>query len=138
MSKVSMAEAAKLFEVSRPTLAKHRKEGKISADHVLVNGVKVWQFDMAELKRLYRRRGTPDTPPLHAGLPAPAPGPAPDLQAEIRLLQAKLDAAERLLEERQQHLDDLRRLLPAPEAKGEGEASSTKSGIWALFGRKRR
>jgi hypothetical protein len=131
MSKVSMAEAAKLFEVSRPTLAKHRKEGKISADHVFVNGAKVWQFDMAELKRVYPRRGTPDTPPLHAGFSAPAPETASDLQAEIRLLQAKLDAAERLLEERQQHLDDLRRLLPAPEAKDEGQTAKRK--IWWPF-----
>jgi hypothetical protein len=124
MSKVSMAEAAKLFEVSRPTLAKHLKEGKISGNHVSVNGAKVWQLDMAELKRVYQRRGKAVDGGLHDGLAAIAPDPGTELQAEIRVLQAKLEAAERLAEERLKHLDDLRRMIPGPEAK------PTRRGWW--------
>jgi predicted site-specific integrase-resolvase len=114
MSKVSMAEAAKLFEVSRPTLAKHLKEGKISGNHVFVNGAKVWQLDMAELKRVYQRRGESPAPALHDDLAATSQAKETELQAEIRVLQAKLEAAEKLAEERAKHLDDLRRLLPGP------------------------
>ena len=116
MSKVSMAEAAKLFEVSRPTLAKHLKEGKISGNHVFVNGAKVWQLDMSELKRVYQRRGESPESHLHDDLPAAASDKAAELQAEIRVLQAKLEAAETLAEERARHLDDLRKLLPGPKA----------------------
>jgi len=120
-----MAEAAKLFDVSRPTLAKHLKEGRISGDHVSVNGAKVWQLDMSELKRVYQRRGKEDAPPLHDGLAGSAPDQGAELQAEIKLLQAKLEAAERLAEERGKHLDDLRRLLPGPQ-----EQPPRRKGWW--------
>jgi cell pole-organizing protein PopZ len=115
MSKVSMAEAAKLFDVSRPTLAKHLKDGKISGSHVLVNGVKVWQLDMAELKRIYQPRGNPGIQTRHDDLAPSASDPTAELQAEIRVLQAKLEAAEKLAEAQAKHLDDMRRMLPSPD-----------------------
>ena len=124
MSKVSMAKAAKMFEVSRPTLAKHHEQGKISATRTDDS----WQFDIAELARVYPRRGTkPATPspPLHADLADNDRGAAGDLQAEIRVLQAKLEAAEKLAEERGKHLDDLRRLLPAPDNR-----PAPRRGLW--------
>lgn len=114
MSKVSMARAAKLFEVSRPTLAKHREQGKISGEKI----GDAWQFDMSELSRVYTRRGAKAEKPdagLHADLAGHDTGAASELQGEIKLLQAKLEAAEKLAEERLQHLDDLRRLLPGPD-----------------------
>ncbi|WP_282029843.1 helix-turn-helix domain-containing protein [Paracoccus marcusii] len=130
MSKVSMAKAAKMFEVSRPTLAKHHEQGKIS-------GVKVgdaWEFDISELARVYTRRGakpaTP-SPDLHADLPDVDRGTAGELQAEIRVLQAKLEAAERLAEERGRHLDDLRRLLPKPEDQAPAPAEAQRQGFWS-------
>ena len=115
MSKVSMAEAAKLFEVSRPTLAKHLKEGKISGNHVFVNGAKVWQLDMAELKRVYQRRGESAESHLHDDLPAAASDKAAELQSEIRVLQAKLEAAQAMIEEKDKRIDDLRKMLPGPD-----------------------
>lgn len=127
MSKVSMAKAAKMFEVSRPTLAKHREQGKISGEKL----GDAWQFDIAELARVYPRRGasaeTPE-PSLHADLAEDDRGVAADLQAEIRVLQAKLEAAERVAEERGRHLDDLRRALSKPD-------QTPPKGLWRrLFG----
>ena len=127
MSKVSMAKAAKMFEVSRPTLAKHREQGKISGE----KSGDTWQFDIAELARVYPRRGaateTP-APSLHADLAEDDRGVAADLQAEIRVLQAKLEAAERVAEERGRHLDDLRRALSKPD-------QAPPKGLWRrLFG----
>jgi hypothetical protein len=105
MSFVSMAQAAKLFDVSRPTLAKDRAKGKINGEKV--DGA--WQFDMAELKRVYQRRGDKSSTELHEPLTV-------QLQTEIRVLQAKLEAAEKLAEAQAKHIDDLRHRLPPPEA----------------------
>lgn len=135
MSKVSMAKAAKMFEVSRPTLAKHREQGKISGE----KSDDTWQFDIAELARVYPRRGaiaeTP-APSLHADLAEDDRGVAADLQAEIRVLQAKLEALERLADERGKHLDDLRRLIPKREEQVPAPVEAYR-GLWSrLFGRR--
>jgi predicted DNA-binding transcriptional regulator YafY len=111
MAKFSLAEAARRFEVSRPTLQKDLSSGKISGTKILKDGrVAGWKIDEAELARVYKARDLPDrlTPALPAG--------ASQLEAEIRLLQARLEAAEALAEERRQHLDDLRKLLERPAA----------------------
>jgi hypothetical protein len=132
VSKVSMAEAAKLFDVSRPTLGKHLREGKISGEHVLVNGSKVWQLDMSELKRVYHRRGeghADASTPLHADLTAPARDRTAELQAEIRGLQAQLDAEREARALVQKHLDDLRRMLPGQDQK------PTRRGWWPFVRR---
>jgi hypothetical protein len=117
MSKVSMAEAAKMFDVSRPTLAKHLKQGKISGEQVQRDKQKVWQLDVSELKRVYAYRDAAPEKVMHEDLSVPSGGAAPNLQAENRVLQAKLEAALQLAEERGQHIEDLRLMLPAPGPK---------------------
>lgn len=113
MPKVSMLEASKLFAVSRPTLMKHLKQGKITGEKVTVDKNVFWKLEMSELARAYPQRIA--APPKQQELPPEFTNsytpPDTALHAEIKLLQAKLDAAERLLEERQKHLDDLRGLL---------------------------
>jgi len=109
-----MAEAAKMFAVSRPTLAKHLKQGKISGEQVQRDKQTVWQLDVAELKRVYAYRDAAPEKPLHEELSVSAGEAAPDLQAENRVLQAKLDAVMQISEERARHIEDLRRMLPAP------------------------
>lgn len=125
-----MAKAAKMFEVSRPTLAKHHEQGKVSGEKI----GDAWQFDIAELARVYPRRGVkPATasPILHADFAEVDRDAAGGLQAEIRVLQAKLEAAEKLAEERGRHLNDLRRLLP-----GTDNRSASRRKLWdRLWGR---
>lgn len=111
MPKVSMAQAAKMFAVSRPSLAKHLKSGKISGEKTDSG----WQLDTSELARVYPLRKDEVAGKLHDDLPEGGMGASGDLQAEIRVLQAKLEAAEKLAEERGKHLEDLRRLLPGPD-----------------------
>ena len=114
MSKVSMAQAARIFAVSRPTLAKHLKDGKISGEKTIKDKHEFWQIDVAELARVYDRRdnAAPNPAPdlTKDGTPA-----APDLQAEIKALQAQLEAEKQARELVERHLDDLRRLLPGPQ-----------------------
>lgn len=110
MSKVSMAQAAKLFAVSRPSLAKHLKAGKISGEKV----GDTWQLDTSELARVYPYRDVKASPSEHGTLPARAGDSGQELQAEIRVLQARLEAAETLAAERGRHIEDLRAMLPGP------------------------
>lgn len=141
MAKLSINEAAKRFDVSRPTLLKHLKNGYLSGEK---NDAKGWQIDTSELARVYRaREQEPDKIPRHA---APtfstfANGLAEELKAENERLKAALEeretrltmlearaveyghrmaAAEALADERKRLLDQLapqivaRLNLPAP------------------------
>jgi len=65
MHLLSISKAAKLFDVSRPTLLKALKEGRISGIKADKDGAETWQIDPAELARLYRLRD-------------PSPGKLPD------------------------------------------------------------
>ena len=113
MGKISMAEAARVFAVSRPTLLKHLQQGKISGEKTTVDKNTFWQIEESELARVYPRRdevaGNEADNVTSDGM-----GAAAGLQAEIRVLQAKLEAAQALAEERARHIDDLRKLLPGP------------------------
>lgn len=113
MSKISMAKAAKMFAVSRPTLADHLKKGKITAE----KEGDTWKIDIAELKRVYPYRDAKTTGDRHADLAVPAGAPAPtgrDLQSEIKLLQAELKAEKEARALIERHLDDMRKMLPGP------------------------
>ena len=110
MGKISMAEAARVFAVSRPTLLKHLQQGKISGEKTTVEKNTFWQIEESELARVYPRRD--EVAGNKAGnVTSDGMGSADNLQAEIRLLQAQLEAAEQLAEERARHLEDLRKLL---------------------------
>lgn len=111
MSKVSIAKAAKIFAVSRPSLLDHIRKGKISAEK---DGDQ-WQIDMAELARVYQRRDGKGDTNRHGGLPMADTPSDTALQAEIKVLQAKLEAEREARQLVERHLEDLRALLPAPE-----------------------
>jgi hypothetical protein len=114
MTKISMAQAAKLFAVSRPTLLKHLQQGKISGEKVTVDKNTFWKIDMAELTRVYPRRDEVSAKE-HDEVTKDYTGPTGALQSEIKLLQAKLEAAEALADERLRHIEDLRNLLTRPQ-----------------------
>jgi len=82
---------------------------------------------MSELQRVYERRDKVASE-LAAKLTNYGTEGAPDLHAEIKLLQAKLEAAELLAEERKQHLDDLRKLLSGPDSSEKKQKSRFK--LW--------
>lgn len=114
MAKISISEAAKRFDVSRPTLQKHLKTGKISGDKDTVKG---WQIDTAELARVYQPRmatydkDLPDTlSPFGRGLDG-------NLHAEIERLKTELAVVSALADERGKRLDQLVPLLTGPPKK---------------------
>lgn len=124
MEKLSLREAVKHFDVSRPTLSKALKNGVLSG---VRDGQGNWTIDPAELARLYRPRvadavnavkGDADKLPTANRL-LPAKDDAEILALRERLADAEKRAAvaEALAEERAARIDDLRRMLPAPDAK---------------------
>jgi len=115
MAKISISEAAKRFDVSRPTLSKHLKEGKISGEK---DDVKGWQIDTTELARVYQGRGgaggnaekafTSNLSPVANDLQA-------DLKAELERWRTSSAVFEALADERGKRLDQLVPLLMAPQ-----------------------
>jgi len=119
MPKLSPRDAVKMYQVSRATLMRALSDGKISAEKTDAGH---WLIDTAELARVYaprtpqkavsrtkpeqvNRRETPTEPPLDHAL-------------ELRLARAEaaLDAEREKNALLQQNLDDLRRMLPPPDA----------------------
>lgn len=120
MAKLSPRDAVKAYQVSRTTLMRALSEGKISAEKTDSGH---WKIDTAELGRVYSartpekaaRRTKPDQV-IHreTGLEIPL-----DHTLELRLARAEA-ALEAECEKNallQRNLDDLRTMLPPPNAK---------------------
>lgn len=123
MARLSINEAAKRFDVSRPTLLKHLKAGQISGEKVDGKG---WQIDVSELARVYQPRGTAGLPELASV----ANDLTADLCAENERLRAALAVAEALAEERKRILDEALKLLPKPEEVIPASPAAGRRSLW--------
>lgn len=129
MANLSIRKAVKHYQVSRPTLTKALKSGKVSGTQ---DGQAKWSIDPSELARVYQPRlAALDTlEPAHTGQRAenltiqntPDPSELEALRAqlaeiELRAVRAetRADAAELLAQERAERIEDLRRMLPSPD-----------------------
>ncbi len=118
MANMSLREAVKHFDVSRPTLQKALKSGKISG---VQDGQGIWTIDPAELARVYRPRRT-DADKYDATEQAkltlentPFTGEVEALKSRLAEAEQRAAVAEALADERARHIEDLRRMLPAPQ-----------------------
>lgn len=133
MTKLSLREAAKTFDVSRPTLTKALKSGKISGEQDSARG---WKVDYSELARVYQTRfkeelnGGEDDPAKFTRVNTSSTGEIEKLRAALVLAETRAEAAERLAEERADRIEDLRRMLPSPEA---APPPSVKRRTWWPF-----
>ena len=120
MPKLSPRDAVKVYQVSRATLMRALSDGKISADKTDAGH---WQIDTAELARVYKPRPSSRTRPdqLDRDDTPPEPSPEPpldhDLAARLARAEAALEAEREKTALLQRHLDDVRRMLPPPDAK---------------------
>ncbi|HDL6800127.1 TPA: hypothetical protein PXL63_004795 [Escherichia coli] len=118
MANVSIREAVKLYQVSRPTLTKSLKNGKISG---VQDDKGQWQIDPAELARVYKARtdraatGGQVGPDNFTSENTHLPGEVDTLKARLAEAEQRAAVAEALAEERGKHIEDLRRMLPAPQ-----------------------
>lgn len=120
MAKVSLREAVKKFEVSRPTLQKALKIGKVSGEQ---DARKQWTIDTAELARVYRPRDADavnpekDVPGNFTAENSPLQGKVQEMEKALADAEKRAEIAEALAQERAERIEDLRRMLPAPDAK---------------------
>jgi hypothetical protein len=120
MPKLSPRDAVKAYQVSRATLAKALQNGKISAEKTEAGH---WLIDASELARVYAPRAPQKalgrTRPERLDRTRPPDEPAPDHALALRLARAEaaLDAEREKTALLQRNLDDLRRMLPPPDAK---------------------
>lgn len=119
MTKLSIRQAATIFNVSRPTLAKRLKNGAISGEQIEGGS---WLIDASELIRAgYEPRSTepirstagkaePDKlSTIAGGLDGEAEAV---LRARLADAERRAAVAEALADERAARIEDLRRLLP--------------------------
>lgn len=135
MPKLSLRKASEQFDVSRPTLSKALKSGDLSGEKD-VRGQ--WLVDTSELSRVYKMRasftgkGTGNLSTKNRGLPdnfntteqagnlnkpEHASADLAELRAKLAEAEKRAAVAEALAEERAKRIDDLRLLLPGPDAK---------------------
>lgn len=117
MPNLSLREAVKHFDVSRPTLQNALKNGKISG---VKDGKGQWTIDPAEMARIYRPRLT-DMDKVDKPLPEklstmnnPLAGEVDTLRKRLSDAEQRAAVAEALAAERGKRLDQLIPLLPAP------------------------
>jgi len=114
-TKLSPREAVKAFQVSRATIMRALSAGKISAEKTVEGH---WLIDPAELSRVYTPRSTPKA----ASQPEPdhvsrvETTADHDLLARLSRTEAELKAEREKVALLQSNLDDLRRMLPPPDA----------------------
>jgi len=124
VAKLSVREAARRFDVSRPTLVKHLKSGKLSGEPTGGGG---WLIDPAEMVRAgYVARveavnDGQDVPGKLTTVATIAPvndgGEIAALKAALADAEARAALAEALATERAARIEDLRRMLPPPNTK---------------------
>ena len=129
MANISLREAVKHFDVSRPTLQKALKTGKISGKQ---DGQGHWLIDPSELARVYQARAGTSKSTLNDAVNIdrtkttdvttaaqegqPHSSELFDLKMKLLEAEKRAEIAEALARERELHIEDLRRMLPAPTA----------------------
>lgn len=145
MAILSISEAARKWRMGRTTIQRAIREGRLSAA-IQLNGSK--GIDTSEMVRVFGEPcidagNEPDSDtgqkvsnvgPIQADTEAPSQRDAPrdvvSLQAQIRLLEAQLvDARDRELWFRRQ-LEEIQRLLPAPQPR---PSSPKRTRPWLLL-----
>ena len=95
MAGLSIREAVKHFDVSRPTLANALKTGKVTG---VKDGQGAWSIDPAELARVYHARSAPE--PSEPGNPDnPARSSPAEMSTVDTLLAGQLEALRESLTE---------------------------------------
>lgn len=107
--KLSLGQAAKEAGVSKATISRAVKTGKLSAN----KAGNQYEIDPAELFRVYPRNVSETEKRNDTQPPSET-----EKDVEIRMLREMLDAKDK-------HISDLKALLPAP---------TTKRKLWGLFG----
>lgn len=120
MPKLSPREAVKVYQVSRATLTKALHNGTVSAEKTDAGH---WRIDSSELARVYQPRPIEkpvvrtDPEQVSRGDPDHKIAADQDVTARLARAEAELAAEREKVKLLERHLDDVRRILPAPNDK---------------------
>jgi len=140
MAAVSISEAARLVNVSRPTIYKMIDSGKLSYTSVVKQGKEVKAIDTSELIRVFGALpgvadGVNDVVKIYSDA-TPVNSPAlQDLQHKIALLEIENTSLKGAVIARDEHIDSLRQAMHLIEHKKES-SPQTKSIWWKFWGQK--
>ena len=144
MAKVSISEAARLVEVSRPTIYKMLNTGKLSYTTIVKQGRESKVVDTSELIRVFGSlKGDVNDTPLNVNVDneftgvnsqtlQDLQGLQQQLQHQIALLEAENDGLKEAVKARDEHIDSLRQamlLLEHKQAKEEQPVTPEPSPI---------
>ena len=132
MAKVSISEAARLVNVSRPTLYKMLNNGTLTYTSVVKHGKQVKTIDTSELIRVFGSLG--GVKDDHAT--AINSDILQDLQHQIALLKTENDGLKGAVNARDEHISSLRQAMLLLEHKQEQPApqiSSSAHSPWWKF-----
>lgn len=126
MKKLTLGDAAKRSGMSKATISKALKSGRLSGEkHPVANGRYEFRIDLSELDRVFPHKQNDEHKIEQTETQRNS--------TETAVLEAKLYAAERLIEELREDRDQWRqatnRLLSAPKA------NASKGWISRLFGK---
>jgi peptidoglycan hydrolase CwlO-like protein len=111
MTKITLRQAVEQFDVSRPTLTKSLKSGKISGEK---DAKGVWSVDPSELSRVYN--------PRHKEQESEQPSEQHKNTPDFNYLQGKVDALEAQIEDIKEQRD-----------KAEERASNSDARLYGLL-----
>ncbi|HBT3897776.1 TPA: helix-turn-helix domain-containing protein [Klebsiella pneumoniae] len=135
MARVSISEAARLVEVSRPTIYKMINSGKLSYTSVVKHGKGIKVIDTSELIRVFGSLdGVIDDVKSDAESTGINSVGLHDLQHRIALLEAENDGLKGAVKARDEHIDSLRQAMQLLEHKH--EPSSPPHSPWWKFWKK--
>ena len=123
MSKLSLKQAAEFAGVTKPTVLKHIKAGRVSAQKDTEGR---WWFDVAELVRVYGEPEARNDFGTVSGNISVTSWNHPSFQQETAVQQLLVELRRQLEEqkaERERERDDLRRLLEREQDRHERERS---------------
>lgn len=118
MPKLSPRDAVKIYQVSRATLMKALNDGTLSAEKTDAGH---WRIDTAELMRVYQPRASQQnmrrttSEQVNRNEPDQKSAVDQDVTARLARAEAELAAEKEKTALLQRHLDDVRRMLPAPD-----------------------
>lgn len=130
MANVSISEAARLANVSRPTLYKMLNSGKVTFTSIVKAGKPVKVIDTSELIRVFGAlNGLSETYTSTVKSDSVATGVNNDelqgLQHQIALLQLENNSLKEAVSSRDEHISSLRQAMQLLEHKNEQSAPSS-------------
>ena len=132
MAKVSISEAARLVNVSRPTLYKMLNNGTLTYTSVVKHGKQVKTIDASELIRVFGSLGgvkddTQNAVSVDGHATAINSDILQDLQHQIALLKTENDGLKGAVNARDEHISSLRQAMLLLEHKQEQPAPQISS-----------